>query len=76
MSNSQVEQSTGQDNPESIVAEKPETSDSQEDDSDSSPPPENFGAHIYGQGSIQQLLITLFPHRQSLNQPTSDNNSD
>ena len=76
MSNSQVEQSTGQDNPESIVAEKPETSDSQEDDSDSSPPPENFGAHIYGQGSIQQLLITLFPHRQPLNQPTSDNNSD
>ncbi len=39
-------------------------------------PPENFGAHIYGQGSIQQLLITLFPHRQSLNKPLSDDQSD
>jgi carbon dioxide concentrating mechanism protein CcmN len=32
----------------------------------------NFGAHIYGQGSIQRLLVTLFPHRQSLNKPLSD----
>jgi carbon dioxide concentrating mechanism protein CcmN len=32
----------------------------------------NFGAHIYGQGSIQRLLVTLFPHRQSLNKPVSD----
>jgi len=39
-------------------------------------PPESFGAHIYGQGSIQQLLITLFPHRQSLNKPIPDNQSD
>jgi carbon dioxide concentrating mechanism protein CcmN len=28
--------------------------------------------HIYGQGSIQRLLITLFPHRQALNTPVSD----
>ncbi|MDJ0675339.1 MAG: transferase [Calothrix sp. MO_167.B42] len=39
-------------------------------------PPESFGAHIYGQGSIQQLLITLFPHRQSQNKPLSDDQSD
>ncbi|MFH7025455.1 MAG: transferase [Heteroscytonema crispum UTEX LB 1556] len=32
----------------------------------------NFGAHIYGQGSIQRLLVTLFPHRQSLNKTVSD----
>ncbi|KOP26196.1 transferase [Hapalosiphon sp. MRB220] len=32
----------------------------------------HIGTHIYGQGSIQQLLITLFPHRQSLNKPSSD----
>jgi carbon dioxide concentrating mechanism protein CcmN len=45
-----------------------------------SPPPEtqppsetpnNFGANIYGQSSVQRLLVTLFPHRQSLNKPLS-----
>ena len=39
-------------------------------------PAEDATTHIYGQGSIQQLLITLFPHRQSLNKPNSENNSD
>jgi carbon dioxide concentrating mechanism protein CcmN len=38
--------------------------------------PNNIGTHIYGQGSIQQLLITLFPHRQSLNKPSSDEQSE
>ncbi|HIK04528.1 MAG TPA: transferase [Trichormus sp. M33_DOE_039] len=32
----------------------------------------SFGTQIYGQGSIQRLLVTLFPHRQSLNNPVSD----
>jgi carbon dioxide concentrating mechanism protein CcmN len=32
----------------------------------------NSTTQIYGQGNIQRLLITLFPHRQSLNTPTSD----
>jgi hypothetical protein len=41
-----------------------------------SPTPNNSGTHIYGQGSIQQLLITLFPHRQSLNKPSSDEQSE
>ncbi|BAZ67288.1 MAG: transferase [Pelatocladus maniniholoensis HA4357-MV3] len=36
----------------------------------------HIGTHIYGQGSIQQLLITLFPHRQSLNKPSSDGKSE
>ncbi|MFB2771761.1 transferase [Pelatocladus sp. BLCC-F211] len=36
----------------------------------------HIGTHIYGQGSIQQLLITLFPHRQSLNKPSSDEKSE
>ncbi|MBW4645737.1 MAG: transferase [Goleter apudmare HA4340-LM2] len=35
-----------------------------------------IGTQIYGQGSIQRLLITLFPHRQSLSEPTSDNQSE
>ncbi|MDM9384952.1 transferase [Chlorogloeopsis sp. ULAP01] len=35
-----------------------------------------IGTHIYGQGSIQQLLITLFPHRQSLNKSNSDDLSE
>ncbi|WP_341526637.1 transferase [Nostoc sp. UHCC 0302] len=34
--------------------------------------PNNFGTQIYGQGSIQRLLTTLFPHRQSLNDQNSD----
>lgn len=34
--------------------------------------PSNFGAHIYGQTNINRLLITLFPHRQPLNTPKSD----
>ncbi|KAB8317144.1 transferase [Tolypothrix campylonemoides VB511288] len=32
--------------------------------------------HIYGQESIQKLLVTLFPHKQSLNKPTSDGQSE
>ncbi|AKG22415.1 transferase [Calothrix sp. 336/3] len=32
----------------------------------------SFGAHIYGQGSIQRLLVTLFPHRQSFHSPNSE----
>jgi carbon dioxide concentrating mechanism protein CcmN len=34
--------------------------------------PNGFGTQIYGQGSINRLLTTLFPHRQSLNDPNSD----
>jgi carbon dioxide concentrating mechanism protein CcmN len=33
----------------------------------------NFGTQIYGQGNINRLLTTLFPHRQSLNDKHSDN---
>ncbi len=35
-----------------------------------------FGTQIYGQGSIQRLLVTLFPHRQSFNDPKEGNHSD
>ncbi|MHC5827819.1 MAG: transferase, partial [Nostoc sp.] len=38
--------------------------------------PNGFGAQIYGRGSIHRLLTTLFPHRQSLNNPNSDNQSE
>ncbi|MEH1824023.1 MAG: transferase [Nostoc sp.] len=34
--------------------------------------PNGFGTQIYGQGSISRLLTTLFPHRQSLSNPNSD----
>ncbi|MDJ0799465.1 MAG: transferase [Calothrix sp. MO_167.B12] len=69
---------------ETTATEQPDTSTEQVDTStekseNSEPaiaPSENFGAHIYGQGSIQQLLITLFPHRRSLNKPVSDDWSD
>ncbi|MBW4625369.1 MAG: transferase [Brasilonema octagenarum HA4186-MV1] len=31
-----------------------------------------ISSYIYGQQSIQKLLVTLFPHKQSLNKPISD----
>ncbi|MDB9460079.1 transferase [Dolichospermum circinale CS-1225] len=34
-----------------------------------------FGTQIYGQGSINRLLSTLFPHRQSLGNQNSENSS-
>ncbi|ODG96580.1 transferase [Nostoc sp. KVJ20] len=53
---------------------------STEHNSDPSQPttesPNGFGTQIYGQGSISRLLTTLFPHRQSLNDPNSDNQSE
>ncbi|NJL64029.1 MAG: transferase [Methylacidiphilales bacterium] len=30
---------------------------------------DTLGNHVYGQSSVQRLLVTLFPHRQSLNKP-------
>ncbi len=38
--------------------------------------PNSIGTQIYGTGSIQRLLVTLFPHRQSLNEPISDDQSE
>ncbi|MDB9371941.1 transferase [Nodularia sphaerocarpa] len=38
--------------------------------------PNSFGNHIYGQGSINRLLVTLFPHRQTLNDSISDDQSE
>ncbi|BAZ26110.1 hexapeptide repeat-containing transferase [Kalymmatonema gypsitolerans NIES-4073] len=40
-------------------------------------PPQDsqISSYIYGQESIQKLLGTLFPHKQSLNKPTSDGQS-
>ncbi|MBG1259304.1 transferase [Nostoc commune] len=50
--------------------------ESTEHDSDSTQltteSPNGFGTQIYGQGSIHRLLTTLFPHRQSLSDPNSD----
>lgn len=34
------------------------------------------GSHIYGRTNIKSLLITLFPHRQSLNTTVSDSESE
>ena len=50
------------------------TQDSQESSTEESP--NNIGSVIYGQGSIQQLLSTLFPHRKLLSQPLSDEPSE
>jgi carbon dioxide concentrating mechanism protein CcmN len=34
--------------------------------------PSTFGSNVYGQSSVQRLLVTLFPHRQPLNTPLSE----
>lgn len=41
-------------------------------------PPQDsqISTYIYGQESIQKLLVTLFPHKQSLSKPTSDSQSE
>lgn len=46
--------------------------DSETSDTD----PSIFGTQIYGQGSVQRLLTTLFPHRQSFSEPKSDDRSE
>ncbi len=55
---------------------QPAPEESTENNSDPDEPatesPNSFGTQIYGQGSIQRLLTTLFPHRQSLSDPNSD----
>ena len=55
---------------------EPEETEKSSPDSESSASttesPNNFGTHIYGQTNINRLLITLFPHRQPLNKPKSD----
>jgi carbon dioxide concentrating mechanism protein CcmN len=51
------------------------TQDSEPNQPDSESP-HSFGTQIYGQGSIHRLLTTLFPHRQSLSEPNSDNQSE
>jgi carbon dioxide concentrating mechanism protein CcmN len=49
------------------------TTDRASEQSSDNPESSNiFGTQIYGQGSIQRLLTTLFPHRQSLNNPIAD----
>ncbi len=47
-----------------------------QDSETSSSDPNIFSTQIYGQGSIQRLLTTLFPHRQSLSEPKSDDRSE
>ena len=62
------------------VEAKPEANNSIPQASESSQPPtrspNHIGNQIYGQGSIKKLLVTLFPHRQNLNDPISDEKSE
>ncbi|AFY31242.1 hexapeptide repeat-containing transferase [Calothrix sp. PCC 7507] len=76
--------SSSSDTPESespAIESTPKLADSTETNPDSQPDQaiaessNGIGTQIYGQGSIQRLLITLFPHRQSLSEPTSDEHS-
>jgi len=61
---------------ETTLPESPATSAQDLQPSESDTDTHNiFGTQIYGQGSINRLLTTLFPHRQSLNNQNSDNSS-
>jgi carbon dioxide concentrating mechanism protein CcmN len=49
---------------------KPQTTTESTKAADSSLASNNtLNNHVYGQSSVQRLLVTLFPHRQSLNKP-------
>ncbi|MBH8556362.1 transferase [Nostocaceae cyanobacterium CENA357] len=61
------------------ATEEASTNPSLQNSESNEPPtesPNNFGNQIYGQGSINRLLTTLFPHRQSLNNQISDDQSE
>ncbi|AVZ31280.1 transferase [Nodularia spumigena CS-584] len=62
------------------VEQKAKASNSIPQKSKSSQPPtespNSFGNQIYGQVSINRLLVTLFPHRQTLNDSISDDQSE
>ena len=62
---------------ETTLPGSPETNSQESEPSSANTEPNNtFGTQIYGQGSINRLLITLFPHRQSLSDENSDNSSE
>jgi carbon dioxide concentrating mechanism protein CcmN len=62
---------------ETTLPGSPETNSQESEPSPANTEPNNtFGTQIYGQGSINRLLITLFPHRQSLSDENSDNSSE
>ncbi|WP_353932370.1 transferase [Okeanomitos corallinicola TIOX110] len=55
----------------------PETNSQAPETSPNHAEPNNtFGTQIYGQGSINRLLTTLFPHRQPLSDENSENSSE
>ncbi|MEA5512983.1 transferase [Nodularia sp. UHCC 0506] len=64
----------------SLVEENTNATNSIPQEADSSQPPtaspNSIGNQIYGQVSISKLLVTLFPHRQTLNGPISDDKSE
>ncbi|MBD2295536.1 transferase [Anabaena sphaerica FACHB-251] len=62
---------------ETTLPGSPETNSQESETSPAkSEAPNTFGTQIYGQGNINRLLVTLFPHRQSLSDENSDNYSE
>ncbi|MDM9585249.1 transferase [Nostoc sp. GT001] len=55
-----------------LESAKPSTEHNLDPNQPTTESPNGFGTQIYGQGSISRLLTTLFPHRQSLSDPNSD----
>ena len=53
--------------------EKPTEESTQEPEAANS---NGMGNHIYGRSSIKSLLVTLFPHRQSLDEPLPEDDSE
>ncbi|MCJ8282229.1 MAG: transferase [Rivularia sp. ALOHA_DT_140] len=60
-----VEESINTENTEESSTEEPANANSN-----------GMGHHIYGRSSIKSLLVTLFPHRQSLDEPLSEDESE
>ncbi|MEH1938703.1 MAG: transferase [Nostoc sp.] len=67
-----VEEPTNDTNSTLEEAAQPSTEHSSDLSQPTTESPNGFGTQIYGQGSISRLLTTLFPHRQSLSDPNSD----
>lgn len=60
-----------------VDSSKPEPSDSSHSESSSSEPSNIVQAHqVYGLAAFNELMVSLFPHRQSLDQPLSPTTSD
>lgn len=71
--------SLNKDSTEEVVSSSENSAEESKPESTEEPTNANsngMGNHIYGRSSIKSLLVTLFPHRQSLDEPMSEDESE